>query len=100
MRAKAAKSEKRKSEKRSKGFAARGGGGVGSRAEKVGLGREGTREEVREKEGIEMSRVEEMGLGVVGLGKPWSVQAGIQSHARDRSVAPPALPVPIASFII
>lgn len=37
---------------------------------------------------------------LAGAGKPWSFQAGVHGEARDRGIAPPALPIPIASFTI
>lgn len=46
------------------------------------------------------NRGDEVGIGGVGMGEPWSVQARVQSQVKDRSVAAPALPVPIVSFTI
>jgi hypothetical protein len=47
-----------------------------------------------------MKRSEFPLLSLVGSGKPWSFQAVSHGEARDRGVAPPALPIPIASFTI
>ena len=43
---------------------------------------------------------DEPGFSVVGIGKLLSLHSGAQSQAKDRGIAPPALPVPIASFTI
>ena len=48
----------------------------------------------------EKARLDEVGFGVVGLGKTWSFHPSIESTGRDRGFAPPPLPVPIASFTI
>ena len=48
----------------------------------------------------ERTRSDEVGFGVVGMGKPWSFYPGVESPGRDRGLAPPPLPVPIASFTI
>lgn len=97
MREKAAKTEKK-----SKGAAVRGVGGDGSVKEREKREREGRRAEGREKslKVFEKSRAVEVGFGEGGMGKPWSFRPGVQSQGKDRSVAPPALPVPIASFTI
>jgi hypothetical protein len=79
MRVKAAKTEK-------KAKAVRGLG--------VGAG-DG---QVKEGRVFEKPRLDGVGLGAVG--KPWAVQPGVESQAKDRSLAAPALPVPIASFNI
>jgi hypothetical protein len=64
--------------------------------------REGRRADGREKslKVFEKSRVVDVGFGEGGMGKPWSFRPGVQSQGKDRSAAPPALPVPIASFTI
>ena len=97
MRAKAAKTGKK-----SKGAAVRGSGGDGSGGREQRSGGRGSKAEGREKASkeVERSRVGVVDLGIVGADRPWSVQPGVPSQAKDRSVAPPALPVPIASFII
>ena len=97
MREKAAKSERK-----SKGATVRGVGGDGSGKERDKGDRKGRRADGREKslKVFEKSRAVDVGFGVVGMGKPWSFRPGVQSQGKDRSVAPPALPVPIASFTI
>jgi hypothetical protein len=97
MRAKAAKSEKKAS-----GAAVRLGGGRGSSKERDRNGGAASSSVGTEKplKILQESRTQDAGFGVAGIGKAWSVQAGVQSQAKDRGVAPPALPVPIASFTI
>jgi hypothetical protein len=91
-----------KSERKSKGAVVGGIGGDGSGKERDRRDREVRRAEGREKslKVFEKSRAVEVGFGVVGMGKPWSTRPGVESQGKDRSVAPPALPVPIASFTI
>lgn len=48
----------------------------------------------------ERARMDEVGFGVIGMGKTWSLHASIESTGRDRCLAAPPLPVPIASFTI
>jgi hypothetical protein len=93
MRAKSAKREKRERE-----AVARGTGAAIASGERTGVagsrGREIVRDEKAQKV-LEGRRLEEGGQGGNGA---W--RAGAQSPGKDRSVAPPALPVPIASFTI
>jgi hypothetical protein len=98
MRSKAAKTQKK-----SKRADLIGGGGEESEKKKKSgkVGRSSVaREEERRLKVFEKKRLDEVSFGVVAMGKPWLVQPGIQSQARDRSAAPPALPVPMASFTI
>jgi hypothetical protein len=49
---------------------------------------------------VPKTRSEGPGLNVAGTEKLWSLHSGAQNQAKDRGIAPPALPVPIASFNI
>ena len=50
--------------------------------------------------GLGKGPVEDSTFGLAWIGRPWSFAAGGAGHTRERSEAPPALPVPIASFTI
>ena len=61
--------------------------------EEIGLGREEKPSIIGSKTGLDKA-----GFGLVGLEKSWSVQVGVQGQIKDRGIAPPPLPVPIASY--
>ena len=48
----------------------------------------------------EKARLDEVGFGVLGMGKTSSLHPSFDSAGRDRGFVPPPLPVPIASFTI
>ena len=96
-RAKAATTDKRG--KTAPSVSATGGASnrkISVEAGEVALGRGA--EELRG--AVRKIRSAEPGFGVVGMGNLWSLHSGGESQTKDRGIAPPALPVPIASFNI
>ena len=91
-----------KKEKKGRGDAARAvvrEGGAQKKSRQIGVAKV-MDVESKSSSVSERARLDEVGLGVLGMGKTWSVHPSIESTGRDRGFGAPPLPVPIASFSI